>query len=311
MNTVSKQIAPRTLKSVLTDKNVLQQIRRALPAHMDADRIARIAITAATKTPKLNQCTIESVMKCLLDLSAMGLEPDGRSAHLIPYKRECTVIVDYKGLVELAYRSGRVKSIHADVVHKGDLFSFNLGKVVEHTPWAFRIDDRPSGQGEMFAAYCIVKLDNDAEKHEIMTRSQVEAIRRRSKAKDSGPWKTDFNEMAKKTVFRRASKWIPLSAEIRNHFEVDFDSRPEPKQVRRSELNEVIDGESEPVIQANNIADDSEILGFISIIKTKENVDDLNDFMISIEKELEGMENYHDAMKLINEAANEQLEKLQ
>jgi len=249
---VKKDLATSdNLKSILSAKSVIAQFERALPSHMSADRMTRIAITAASKTPGLNKCTIESVMKCLLDLSAMGLEPDGRHAHLIPYGKECTLIVDYKGLVALAYRSGDVKSIHADVVYEGDIFSYRLGKVVDHQPYDFIFGGKAESKGNVIAAYCIVELKDGAEKHEVMTLPDLEGIRARSKAGSKGPWKTDTNEMYKKTVFRRASKWIPMSSDLRDHFDRDFDSLPPLKQVRVSSLNNLVHEKGDqPLVEA-------------------------------------------------------------
>jgi recombination protein RecT len=220
----------RSIRAILTDKSIVDQIQRALPSHMDADRMARVAITATTKTPALLNCTPESFMRSLLDASALGLEPDGRMAHLIPYGADCKLIVDYKGLLDIAYRSGMVKSVHADVVHMHDIFVFSTGEVKEHVPWAFRTDvDKPKSKGDVYAAYCAITMQGGAYKHEVMDKAEIESIRARSQAGRSGPWVTDWSEMAKKTVFRRASKWIPMSSEMRVHFDSDFDSLPETR----------------------------------------------------------------------------------
>ena len=214
-----------TIRDRLKDPNVLSEIAKVLPAHCSPERMARVALTALTKTPKLAQCTEASFFQCLLSLSQWGLEPDGRRAHLIPYGTTCSLIVDYKGFVELAYRSGMAKNIHAAVVYRGDVFVYTRGKVIEHTPWDFRTDEaRPPEAGEVYAAYCIVELQGGAEHHEVMTKAAVEAIRKRSKAGSSGPWVTDWEEMAKKTVFRRASKWIPMSADILDAIDRDADT---------------------------------------------------------------------------------------
>ena len=117
---MSNQLA--TLKQTLSGPAMREQFARALPKHLSPERFCRIAITALTRTPKLADCTQESLMKCLLDLSAFGLEPDGRRAHLIPYKDQCTLVIDWKGLAELAMRSGIIAKLHADVVCENDEF---------------------------------------------------------------------------------------------------------------------------------------------------------------------------------------------
>lgn len=204
-----------SLKQILTSDAGKAQFAAALPRHMTPERFCRVALTAVTRTPKLAECTKESFFKCLMDLSAMGLEPDGRRAHLIPYGKECTLIVDFKGIAELVMRSGLVGSIHADKVCENDAFEVDRGTVTKH-----RIDYRKP-RGNAYAYYVLVKFKDGSEKTEVMTRDEVDAIRKRSRSGNNGPWVSDFDEMAKKTVFRRASKWLSLSPEIRQAVEHD------------------------------------------------------------------------------------------
>lgn len=214
----------RDLKSLINSETMREQFARALPAHLNAERFCRVAITALTRTPKLMDCTPESMMRCLLDLSAMGLEPDGRRAHLIPYGKEATLIVDFKGLAELVMRSGLVSSIHADKVCEGEVFVVDRGEIKSH------VIDYAKPRGAAFAYYCLVKFKDGGEKSEVMTKDEVESIRNRSQGYDYAkrnnkqhPWISDFDEMAKKTVFRRCSKWLQLSPEIRDALEKDGD----------------------------------------------------------------------------------------
>jgi recombination protein RecT len=221
------QLVKKTdIKSLINSDSMREQFARALPKHLTAERFARIAITALTRTPKLQECTPESLMRCLLDLSSFGIEPDGRRAHLIPYGRECTLILDWKGIAELVMRSGLVSNIHADKVCESDVFETDRGRIVKHS-----VDYRGE-RGAAYAYYVIVTFKDGSEKSEIMTKHEVEAIRKRSKAGTSGPWVTDFDEMAKKTVFRRAAKWLPLSPEIRDAFDKDADGLAELGTIR-------------------------------------------------------------------------------
>lgn len=219
-----------TIKQLLSGEQFREQVASVLPECATAQRFVRVALTTLTRTPKLAQCEQASFFRCLLDLAQWGLEPDGRRAHLIPFENrkrgvtECQLIIDYKGLVELAYRSGVVKSIHADVVRRGDIFAFNLGNIEAHVPWFLRTDqDKPDKPGEVFAAYARCVLDDGAVSVAILSHDEVESIRKRSRAGNAGPWVTDWQEMAKKTAFRRLSKWIPLSAEMREAMDRDDD----------------------------------------------------------------------------------------
>lgn len=198
---------PLTLRQQLAGDYFKQQVALALPKHMTADRFVRVALTALMKTPKLLDCTPESVMECMLNCSALGLEPDGRRAHLIPYGNKCTLIIDYKGIVELAKRSGDVSNVFAQVVCENDSFEWTNGEIKHQID--FRRD-----RGEMYAAYAVISFKDGSRQVDVMTKHEIDAVRKRSRASGAGPWVTDYNEMAKKTVFRRASKWVTLSPEI-------------------------------------------------------------------------------------------------
>lgn len=213
VNPNPQAVAKRELKDWLSSDDFKGAVAATLPQHITPDRFVRIAILALSKTPKLAECTKESVLRCMMDCSQLGIEPDGRRAHLIPYGRECQLIIDYKGLVELAYRSGTVSNIHAEIVCERDVFTYDRGEVKEHII-NFRKD-----RGEMYAAWVRVRMKDGAEKVEVMSKADIEKVRSRSRSGNNGPWKTDYNEMAKKTVFRRCSKWLQLSPEIRDAVE--------------------------------------------------------------------------------------------
>ena len=220
----------KTFKELLAGERFQTQLAAALPKHLTPDRFTRILLTATMKNPLLLECTQESLFKGILDAAGAGVEIDSRRAHLIPYKNntkrcyEAQLIIDYKGIAELIMRSGLVSSIHADIVCDKDVFEYDRGQVIKHS-----INLRED-RGAMYAAYCIISMREGEAKCDVMSKADVEAIRRRSRAGNAGPWVTDFNEMAKKTVFRRASKWVPLSPEIRSVVEAD-DTADEPVNV--------------------------------------------------------------------------------
>lgn len=218
-NTGPREVAKerRTINDLLQGPELKSAIKAALPRHLTPERFIRVALNATMRTPKLLKCSRDSFFKALLDLSSFGLEPDGRRAHLIPYGDEVQLIIDYKGLVELVRRSGDVSYIHADVVYEGDEFDFAFGSqsFLKHRP---NLESR----GERVkCVYSFVKLKDGSEDFVVMNRGDVEKVRKRSKAATNGPWVTDWEEMAKKTVFRRHSKWLPLSPEVRDAVEHD------------------------------------------------------------------------------------------
>lgn len=244
-NTLSKQGG--TLKSILQSDGAKEQFQAVLPAHCTPERFTRVAITALTRTPKLQNCSKESFFKCLMDLSAVGLEPDGRRAHLIPYGKECTLVLDYKGIVELMRRSGDVVRIHSDVVCENDTFEHSKGEILAHS------FDLKGGRGEMYAAYTEVTFKDGSTQSAIMSKEEIESIRARSKAGKSGPWVTDYNEMAKKTTLRRVSKLVTLSPEVQDVFEADqrrefegLRNVTQKPQVRQNPINPFESLEAEP-----------------------------------------------------------------
>ncbi len=204
------------IRSFLAGDKFKEQIALALPRHISPDRFARVALTALTRTPKLMDCTRESLLKCLMDCSALGLEPDGRHAHLIPYGKDCTLICDWKGLVALARRSGKVALWGREVGKEADTFGWDNGIVSRGINWR-------GDRGKAQCYYSHVRSNDGTDDYEVMTMEEVKAIQKRSRAGSSGPWVTDFDEMARKTVLRRHSKRITLSPEFADALERDDD----------------------------------------------------------------------------------------
>lgn len=220
-----------TLRGMLAGDEFKRAVSQVLPKHLTPDRFVRVAILAMTRTPKLAQCEKASFFGSLMTLSQLGIEPDGRRAHLIPFENrkrgvvECQLIVDYKGIAELVQRSGLVSNLHADVVCENDEFEFNCGEVTKH-----KIDFRKP-RGLMYAAYAMARMKDGSNKCEVMGRDEIYLVRDKSSgwkafkagyAKES-PWADAQSEpeMWKKTAFRRLSKWLPWSPEIRDAIEKD------------------------------------------------------------------------------------------
>jgi recombination protein RecT len=201
-----------TLKDLLT--RALPSMKHVLPRHLTPERLVKVALAATGRTPKLLECTPASVLECVMQAAQLGLEPGGPLGHayLVPYGNTCTLIVGYRGLIDLARRSGEIESIEARVVFERDEFrvAYGLNPVLEHVP------NLMSDPGQMIMVYGIARLRGGGVQAEVMTRSQVEGIRRRSKSgsRSDSPWATDYDEMARKTVVRRLCKYLPLSVEL-------------------------------------------------------------------------------------------------
>jgi recombination protein RecT len=214
---------PRTIKELLQGPQFKKELSAVLTKTMRPERFTRVVLTTMMRVPDLALCSRESFFLALLNCASYGLEPDGRRAHLIPFKNrknntvECQLIIDYKGLAELVRRSGEVSYIHADVVYEKDEWSYEYGTGahLKHKP-------HPEDRGaKKVAFYSYVRLKDGSEDFVVMNPVEVEKIRKRSKSPDAGPWVTDYDEMGKKTAFRRHSKWLPLSPEVREAVERD------------------------------------------------------------------------------------------
>ncbi len=186
------------------------EIGRALPRHMHPDRMTRIALTVIRQNDKLAACNPVSLLGALMTASQLGLEPGPTGeAYLVPFGREVTFIPGYRGLIKLARNSGQLVDIWAEIVYENDLFKQTLGlhRDLLHEP-------ADGDRGKPTHVYAAARLKDGGTPFVVMTVTEVEAIRKRSRASGNGPWVTDWNAMAKKTLIKQLAKWLPLSAEF-------------------------------------------------------------------------------------------------
>ena len=187
-------------------------IAAVLPKHLTVERLTKVALSATARKPELLACTPMSLVKAVMQGAELGLEVGGLlgDAYLVPYGTEATLIVGYRGLVKLARQSGALTSIEAYTVHEKDSFELEYGLEPRLVHKPFMVGPR----GEVIAVYAIARFKDGGHQVDVMTKAEVDAIRNRSQASKSGPWVTDYAEMAKKTVVRRMCKYLPLSAEL-------------------------------------------------------------------------------------------------
>jgi recombination protein RecT len=224
---VQKRDGEMTLRDFLNSDRMRASIKAVLPRHLTAERIIKVALAATMRTPKLLECTRASLIQAIMQAAELGLEPGSALGHayLVPFNRktnagwivECVMIPGYRGLIALARRSGEIVSIEVHPVYEKDAFKlqFGLNPILEHTP---TLTDEP---GNLIAVYGVAKLRDGGTQIEVMTRAQILSIRSRSQTgrKNEGPWSTDFDEMARKTVVRRMFKYLPVSIEVANAME--------------------------------------------------------------------------------------------
>jgi recombination protein RecT len=218
------------LKAELQSSAFLAKLSAAAPETMrrvlTPDRLVRAVLGTVARTPRLAECTHQSIMLAMIEATALGLDCSGGvlgHAYLVPYKKNwkddrgrwhseyrATLIPGYRGLITLAMRSGEVHTVEARVVREKDHFDLVYGTnpSIEHRP-ALVADP-----GAIVAVYGIARLRSGAQQADVMTIAEVEAVRARSRSKDSGPWVTDYAEMVRKTVVRRLCKYVPMSPDL-------------------------------------------------------------------------------------------------
>ena len=237
---VDKAPAKRTKADQVGDLIQANQKKyeQVLAGTIDSDKFIAVALRELRNKPKLLECSQASLLGALLGAAQLGLEPGGPlgHAHLVPYGKECTLIVDYKGYEQLAYRSGMVASINARVVREGDYFEFEFG-TSEH------VTHRPKGGhgGDVTHAYCIASLVTGGKVSVVLFKEDIERRRARSKAtgKDS-PWQTDYDEMARKSAIRAIFRDLPASTETQRALGYDERQFTSPED---ADLGDVIDVE--------------------------------------------------------------------
>lgn len=224
-NLTTKQKSFRDLieraKSSITD---------ILPKHLNPDRLARTMLLAMTRQPLLYECSVESILQSFMTCAELGLEPGGVRGYmyLVPYWNgklrcyECQCIPGYRGLMHLAKNCADVSFFSARVVHAADKFRVNYGTTEDllHEPC---LDDN---RGPAVCVYAVAHLRTGEKQFEVLTRSQVEAIKSRSRSRDKngnlvGPWITDEAEMWRKTAIRRLMKYMELSESLERAIDLD------------------------------------------------------------------------------------------
>ena len=183
--------------------------KAALPAHISVDRFVRVTLTAVQTNPQLLEADRRTLFAAATKAAQMGLLPDGREGAIVTFKNQAQWMPMTAGIMKLVRNSGEISTWSVQAVYENDNFEFALGDE-EH------ITHKPAlaSRGKLIAVYSIVTMKDGEKSREVMSVEDVEAIRKRSRSANAGPWVTDFAEMAKKTVVRRHSKRLPLSTDI-------------------------------------------------------------------------------------------------
>lgn len=257
-NAISKaaetKVATRKPKSMKDYVQSMQgEIAKALPSVITAERFTRITLSALSSNRKLMECSPQSFMGAMMTAAQLGVEPNTPlgQAYLIPYRNhgnlECQFQLGYKGLIDLAYRSGEVSTISAHTVYENDEFEYELGlnPKLRHVP-------ATTNRGVPTMFYAVFNLKDGGYGFEVMSVEDAHAHAQRfSKSANNGPWKTNFEEMAKKTVLKKALKYAPLKSDFAREVAADGGIKNYD-----DDTADILDAESEPIEAEGYVVDE-------------------------------------------------------
>ena len=199
-------------------KSMEGEIKKALPSVITPERFTRMVLSAISTNPKLGSCTPSSFLGAMMSAAQLGLEPNTPlgQAYILPYQNKGTLEAQfqlgYKGLIDLAYRSGEVELVQAHIVYENDTFEceFGLEAKLKHVP-------AESNRGKAVKVYAMFKTKSGGYGFDVMSMDDVRThAQKYSKSFNSSysPWSTNFEEMAKKTVLKRCLKYAPLKSDF-------------------------------------------------------------------------------------------------
>lgn len=210
----------------------------------EARKIMAGLFYAASRVPKLMECSLESLGDCLMQSAQTGMYPGAlHECAYLPFKGRATFVPMFGGLVKLAYGSGYVRDIQTDVVYDGDSFEYEKGTIpsVRHVPV---LNDRL--RGDRKAVYCIVSTTTGGKVFDVKDMEWVEGIKARSPSArfDDSPWQNFYDEMAKKSILKSTLKLVPKSAKLQHAIDLDNEAEGQPLKpviIPLSDPEEVLD----------------------------------------------------------------------
>lgn len=207
------QAGGKDLRAFLSGDSVKAKLAEVANAAMKPDDLIRLALMACSRQPKLLECTQASILRALIEAAELGIRPGGMNGrgYLVPrYNKEVKALEacfdpGWRGLIDVARRSGIIQRIEASVVFEQDTFE------VEKTPFTKvrHIPSESQTPGPVRAAFACAGFKDGAEQIEIVWRRDLDKIQAVSAAKGFGPWKDWYEEMARKSAIRRLCKYLP------------------------------------------------------------------------------------------------------
>lgn len=229
---------------IFNDKKVAARLAAMNPlGASEADRAYRVLV-AQVKTPALAKCTPNSLLLAACNVAKLGLNPDPQLGHvyLVPFGNQATVIVGYKGFVELARRSGKVDEVEVELVYEKDEFEYEIRTNethLRHRPAVFEKD-----RGKLLGGYAYIRfIESGRRQYHVVSAHEIEKAHKVSRASSRGPWVDHVEAMQRKTVARRGAAFWPLSAELARAADLDYRADEDKPQGREEDLEDVLDAE--------------------------------------------------------------------
>jgi len=294
-------------KATLMVTNLETSFVEALPDFLKAKHFSRSLLTAFRKAPKLLNCEPASIGLSVLTSAQLGLQIGvNGQAYLLPYKKECQLIIGYQGLIELCYRSGKIDSISADVVCENDKFTYKQGieQTLEHIP------NLKGDRGAPYAVYAIARIkDSKIPVFVVLNKDEVNKIKKSSPSAGTSfsPWNGEFvSEMWKKTAIRRLVKLLPKSVEIDHAVQFENDQEERVREVSATVVSGTANKTASQIskkIEADQKTDKIDYERLFTNKLSKDCDSEMNS-MVAVFEVLTGlttMKNYKEFEKLYNE----------
>tara|TARA_R100000808_G_scaffold24692_2_gene57630 strand:+ start:2663 stop:3499 length:837 start_codon:yes stop_codon:yes gene_type:complete len=218
----------RKIPNSVAMAELVRERQDMLSKHIPPNEIERFmdnVLSSINKIERLSECSPASFYKAAHQCALLNLQP-GHFGHvyLVPFKKQVTIMVGYKGLIELAMRHPDVTRIKADIIYKGDHFSEDIADMrIEHS----RSLEGDRSDDAIVGAYCRIWLKGFPEPTSlVLNRSQIDGYRKLSKASGGNFWTRHFGAMARKTVIRALLNGgeIPMSTQLRDAIDAELEA---------------------------------------------------------------------------------------
>ena len=286
-----KSLPAQDMRDLFFDPKVKSAIEKVIPRHLTPQKLLQVAVTVVRRNYQLMQCTKQSLLSSVMGAAILGLElePALGQAYLVPYRNkrgflEAQLIPGYRGYISLASRSGEIHSVTASEVYTKDTFEYELGlnPKLKHIP-------AEGDRGEFRGAYVVFEHKEGPPTFEYMSKDRIDRVMNRTKSKDkdgniTGPWITDYEEMAKKTVIRHRAKYEPISIEFAKAREI------EERAIMGESQLDLLPAPEEPM--EGEIPGEPESPGFDELVKAKakegKDISHLKDFIQAVTESVKG-----------------------